>query len=304
MSRYFVLCLMVAQTASAEVATSFPKEVAAVSKDGGYRLQLRTASLRPASFGDKGAEAWLYFDLNFADPKTGKYSSYLPPDTYLEGENPLVRGHIAPGRELSARKNSGWTDNAAGRTVTLHLHDLDEHEANLQSLTLAVTLILVKSWDVVKFADLGREESDYLDCGPFQLKVRGEENRINVTAASFGDFKPKVGNERKRSSLGFVNHRFGFSQTTIHDAMQRALWGGGYVGTGGATGGAFVVPSKDPTKPDGGPISYPVRLEVRLPKEYEAERIEFEFIDIPLPELNKTYDVRVRPKVTPKLQGS
>lgn len=301
MLRFFVLCIMVAQTASAQVpGTNFPKDVVAVSKNGECRLQLRTASLRP--FGDKGAEASLYFDLEFADPKTGEFLlGYVPPDTYLENENPLIRAQIAAGRELSARKNRGWTD-SSGRSVALYLSDLDEHDANLQSLNLAVTLVRVKSWDVMKFADLGRKESDYLDCGPFQLKVRGEENRVNVSVASFGDFKPKPGEERKEVPLRFVRHRFGFSHTTIYDAKARELWSGGYVGSGGMTGGAFVVTPEDPTKPDGGPISYPVRIEVRLPKDYDTERVEFEFTDIPLPDLNKTYDVRVRPKVTPKPQ--
>ena len=167
--------------------------------------------------------------------------------------------------------------------MTVHDLELGESQQTLEALTLAVTMIRVKSWETVAFADLGQRPSGHLKCGPFQLVIRGEEKRVLASVALFSEFQEEAREYERRVPLRFLNHSYGIGHTEIQDAKQRTLFNTGGVSTGGISGGTFVIA----TTGEAEPIEYPLRAEVRLPKEYATEQVLFDFANFPLPELKK-----------------
>jgi hypothetical protein len=274
--------------------TSLPEQQAAaekpvaVSKDGLYRLKLRRSSQTPSTRNATIARVSLDFDLEFTEPGTRTFRRQKPQDVYLDNLNPFVSARIAPGREVGER-HSGWTDNF-GPSVTLSDLELDSPQEKLEALRLAATLVRVKTWDTIQFADLKRGESDHLRCGPFALRVTGKDKEASVVAASFAEFEADRKEFEKRVPLRFLHHAYAIDHTVIHDAKKRRLYSTSSFGSGGATVGTFAIIATGSgiVLREGEPIEYPLLVEVRLPKEYDTERVEFEFKDLSLPELKKT----------------
>jgi hypothetical protein len=262
-------------------------KVSALSRCGRYQLVLKRSSQEPSRRGDNGAAVSLYFAMEFQHAGHQGFFGWRPEGVYLEGGNPFVSGRIDPVTYLPKNKNSGWTSNSFGYSeVTVSDLEVGQPRETLDSLTINVTLIHVKSWDIVTFADLEQRKSDYLHCGPFQLVVTGEETKVNVCVAAISDFWAEKKEYERRVPLRFLNHVYGLQQTVIHDAKDRVLSNEVHFVTGGASAGPFVIPSAPGVvKPPSEPIAYPVRVEVKLPNEYDTEQVFFDFTDIPLPVL-------------------
>jgi hypothetical protein len=285
MTRVLVLSLLLSSTIHAQDVLAPPHKVAAESKCGKYRLRLERASQSPSPWNSGIAAISLDFEMDFGQAGMRNFERHLPQDTYLENADPFVAARINL-VEIGKNKHFGWTDNFSP-SVTVSDLELGSEQKQLDSLTLKVTVVRIKTWETVRFTGVGQGKSDFLQCGPFQLVVHGETDQVRVAAAAYSDFAAETAEYHKRVPLSFVNHRYAMDHMTITDATKKPLTYIGYGGSGGSTVGHFHRRGGIEVDSPREPIPYPLQVEVRLPKEYETERVGFEFKDLPLPALKK-----------------
>jgi len=265
-------------------AEALPKpEKSAVSKQGGYRLRLKQIEQKKSPWDAKISALSFRFDMESLRSEAWPRSS-LEDNVYLEKEDPLVAAYLTPGTDVAKHKHFGWTS-APNEVVVADL-EVGAPVEWLHRLELAVTVVRVTEWEELKFEQLGKGESDFLKCGPFQLKLTAAERRVGVSVASFSQFKHEQDEYGKRVPLNFLNHRFGLAHTGITDAAGRKLHQSGGMGTGGSSNGGFIIwPLERRTTSgwEGEIISYPISVVVRLPKQFTKERHTFDSKASPFP---------------------
>jgi hypothetical protein len=280
MARGVILLLFICSPAFAFEERGASRGASVVSNCGKYRMSL---SRQNSGWHDQRADIDLRFDLEIPEEQASSDVRYRPQNTFLE-KTTVISAQTQPDHVLGKHELSAWSDNRFSMPrVTVRLQNVGERSRELHSLVVAVTLIKVKSWETIAFADLGQQSSGFLNCGPFQLVVRGDEKAAHISVAHFADFDAEVREYQKRMPLHFLNHAYGFEHIVIHDAKQRVLVNTVVCSSGGSSNGTFVIPTVDEAKLNGESLEYPLRVEVRLPVTYDTEHVVFDFTDLPLP---------------------
>jgi len=286
MIRWFVLLMVSALTVSAGNLPETSADPIAVSPCGRYRLRLVMTSREPSPWDPATAAVSLRFKMEYRPSGTGPFVSERPADVYLEKMDPFVSARCAGGQPVDGSRHFGWTD---WRSLELFIRNMEigDPENTLEQLTLAVTLVRVTSWDILTFTDLGCSGNEPLPCGPFVLEVTGEDTRAIVRCIRNPDAQGEKKESEKLACLHFLDPVYGIEHTAIRDAKGRELrYMSGWSTAGRVSAGNFLI------EPDrqgeaagiiekGDPVRYPVTVDVRLPKTWETEIIEFTFAELP-----------------------
>jgi hypothetical protein len=278
-----IACLLVASVGLA--ADTAIKEVTAVSQNGGHRLRLSMLEQIKSPWDEKISAVSMTFRLEFAQSGEVPFLAQPPESVYLEAEDPLVEAILSSGENVAANKHSGWTDQF-GPTV-YHL-ELGKEQKQLQKLKLAVTLVKVTEWEEVEFKGLKEGNNDLLHCGPFELACKGEAKQVVLSAAAHPEFFKEHEHYQKQMPLKFLSHRYAMQHASVTDVQHRPLSSSVVTFSGGSSSGVYTRRSllnlqAAPIKKPEEPIVFPLTIKLKLPKQYEKERVTFEFekFDIP-----------------------
>ena len=231
------------------------------------------------------------------------------PYPFMPQESNAFLGSTASLRKLVAADGADCTDNRHSlstdnnpRSIPVSGLELGREQTSLKLLELAAPLVQVKTWKTLEFNGLGRAESRFPLCGPFEFITRGEDKRFKVTVAARSRFSQKQEESRKRIPLDFLHHQYVANKAVIVDSSGHRLISIATSGTRESRTSTLVIidlPNAKPVESSRGEIgagvvqwaveykdiAYPVTVTMRIPEKWTAETATFRFTDVPLPSM-------------------
>lgn len=219
---------------------------------------------------------------------SGSMTRPLPAGVYLDNDaSPLTAAYVVQGKNL-ARNEHLWSVQGTSGAVSISELEVGGARQRLQDVEIELVLTKVTEWETRNF-EVGMGWSDFLRCGPFELRAFGEAQRLKVNAWPYPQFREEQEAYRQRMPLNFLNQVYAMQELKVVDAANRRPTSiGGTIPQAGAASNTYTGwRASDADEAAAASVSedivYPVSVSVRLPKRFEKERVRFRFDEIPLP---------------------
>ena len=232
----------------------------AISEDGQYRLRLDGVQWQPF-ISDMGRHL-LLVGASLLDPDEGALLAWEDPRSQFVSED----GRVLPLDPEDEGRRFVWGVES-GEGWFAHVLDPGDPATRMASLAYEVAVLRVRSWDTVSAPGIGRDSVIDLDAPPFRIRVESGQQVCQVTVQG--------------GTPGFLDCTWAESSVGVFDCRGRRL----EVISGGGGHDSYDIDFAAP-KADGAagvPISFPLEVRFRVPKEYDVERVPFLFRDIALP---------------------
>jgi hypothetical protein len=263
--------------------------VVATGNFSGGPCQLRLVSVTqdPSPEGRKRFNVGMRFQFETLPRKADGSTPPLPEGFFLNnGTSPLVAAQVVAGKNLVKPVHSGSAEGADGVVL---VNDLEVGEARprLMGVEIEVAIVRVTEWTPQSF-DVAMGTSDFLKCGPFELRAVAEAQQVRVNAWAYPQFRAEHDAFRARMPLAFLDERYALRELKLVDAAGQTPTSIATTTPGaGAVSGTFSgwrPPSGAEAQPAGADaIVFPLKITVRMPKRFETERVRFRFPEIRLP---------------------
>ncbi len=242
----------------------------AISEDGRYRLRL-------------DGMQWMESLPDRGGPSLMVGASLLNPDgdTLLAWEDPRSRFVSEDGQEIPQDvENVGdrftWGVDCTERSFQ-HVLDVGTRSLPLRAIAYKVAILRVRSLEIFATGGIGRDKAIDMEASPFHLRIETGAQVCRVTV--------------RGGTAGFLDNAWAQEAKEVVDSRGSRLECIG--GSGGRESYVYDLAAPKTDGRAGVSISYPVELRLRVPKEYDLERVLFEFRDVALP---------ARPGADPGLQ--